>query len=64
MTPAMTTPFITINIDGPPTLHKPATVRDLLAAAKTLEDYALSLGVTPTPAPQPAEDWTPKESTP
>ena len=58
------TPFVTINIDGPPTVHQKTTVRDLIQAAKTLEDYALSLGVTPTPAPQPAEDWTPKESTP
>lgn len=49
----MTTPFVTINIDGPPTIHQKATVADLLQAAKTLEQFALSLGVTPTPAPAP-----------
>jgi len=56
----MTTPFVTINIDGPPTIHQRMTVADLLNAAKTLEQWALSLPVNPPSEPEPMppiEKW-------
>ena len=56
------TPFVTINIDGPPTLHMQATVSDLLAAAEALKQYALSTTVTPAKPPAPkGESWDDKE---
>lgn len=57
------TPFVTINIDAPPTLHMQATVQDLLSAAKALEQYALSISipVTPTKPPPKGETWDDKE---
>lgn len=46
-------PAITVNVNAPPTLHLPLSVQDILAAAETLKQYALSIQVRP---PEPQED--------
>ena len=42
-----------------PTLHQKMTVADILSAAKTLEQWALSLPVNPPEPPElpPVEKW-------
>lgn len=45
------TPFVTVNIGGPPTLHQACTVQDLLAASDALREFALSIKVQPATAP-------------
>lgn len=52
----MTTPFVTVNIDGPPTVHQQATVQDLLTAAEALRQYALSIPIKATPPPPPVKE--------
>lgn len=55
-------PFITVNIGAPPTVHQACTIRDILGAAKALEDFALTFMVPqspppPPPPPPPPEGW-------
>ncbi len=52
----MTTPFVTVNIDGPPTLHQQATVHDLLTAAETLRQFALGVTIKATTPPPPVKE--------
>lgn len=48
-------PAITVNVNGPPTLHLPLTVQDILAAAEALRQFAMQVQVQAPPPPPPLQ---------